>query len=88
MSSGWFKMVPTNNSYIHIYIYIERERGGERERAMRVCKEDLALNNSEELICDKTQPIIYMQTNDSVILHSVFNGIPTFVDYLMPKPSF
>ena len=53
---------------------------------MYVCmyKEDLALNKPQELICHKTEV-----TNQSIWRHSalfsLFNGISTSVDYLMPK---
>ena len=49
--------------YIYIYIYREREREREKER------EDLALNNSQWLICHKTNKpnyiyLIYMYKKD------------------------
>ena len=40
MSSSSFEMLPTNYSFVILYIY----------------KEDLALNNLQRLICYKTQP--------------------------------
>ena len=65
-------------------------------------KEDLALNNQQWLICHKTklnhfpllgkgfrkkQKKLNKINKGNFGLVSLFNGISTFVGYLMPKPS-
>ena len=57
---------------IYIYIYMK----------------DLALDNQQWLICHKTKPNQAQKISyNSFGLESFFDGISTFVGYLIPRPS-